>query len=235
MIRRGRQRNGVAMLRDCDGNPTPSSGCSSRGDSRAYPFALIPRQQGGDGLSTSSSDGTRNPESISPDSERARRDQDARTPPRYVKPQGDENEVHGVRMSLLRQSEPTRAPTPYELLLGSVAACTATTWGSTNHKRIPLAGVGIRLTFNRVHADDCMNCDVRTYGWTERIQSSVTTRGRFDAAQRKRLGRVARRCPVHKTLTNGVEIMDSVVPRPVRRWASGLAKGWPACSRSGPE
>ena len=109
-----------------------------------------------------------------------------------------------------RADEPPEAsgtdtgPTPYELLLGSLAACIATTLRLyANHKSIPLAGVG-------VHSDDCEDCDARTDGWIERIQSNVTIRGRFDTAQRKRLAQVAQRCPVHKTLANGVEIMDSV-------------------------
>ena len=102
-------------------------------------------------------------------------------------------------------------PTPYEMLLGSLAACTATTLRLyANHKGIPLRGVDVELTFGRVHADDCEDCDVRTDGWMEHIQSSVTIRGQFDEAQRKRLGQVASRCPVHKTLTNGVQITDTV-------------------------
>ncbi len=116
-----------------------------------------------------------------------------------------------------RADEPPEAsgtdtgPTPYELLLGSLAACIATTLRLyANHKGIPLEGVGVHLAFDRVHADDCEDCDTRTDGWIERIQSNVTIRGRFDAAQRNRLGQAAQRCPVHKTLTNGVEIMDSV-------------------------
>ena len=43
-----------------------------------------------------------------------------------------------------------------------------------------------------------------------RIQSHVTLRGSFDDAQRKRLAQVAQRCPVHKTLANGVHISDAV-------------------------
>ena len=123
----------------------------------------------------------------------------------------------GARQFTWRADEPPEAtgtdtgPTPYELLLGSLAACTATTLRLyANHKGIALEGVGVELTFGRVHADDCEDCDVRPDGWIERVQSRVTIRGRFDEAQRKRLGQVARRCPVHKTLTNGVQIADTV-------------------------
>jgi len=45
---------------------------------------------------------------------------------------------------------------------------------------------------------------------TELGASHVTLRGSFDDAQRKRLAQVAGRCPVHKTLANGVHISDAV-------------------------
>ncbi|MHC4610618.1 MAG: OsmC family protein [Planctomycetota bacterium] len=102
-------------------------------------------------------------------------------------------------------------PTPYEILLGSLAACIAITLRLyANHKSIDLAGVDATLEFDRVHADDCLNCHKRTDGWIDRIQTRVTIRGTFDDAQRTRLAQVAERCPVHKTLTNSVEIFDSV-------------------------
>ncbi len=102
-------------------------------------------------------------------------------------------------------------PTPYEMLLGSLAACiTATLRLYADHKGIDLAGVDVTLEFDRVHADDCVDCDQRKDGWIDRIQTEVTIRGTFNDAQRARLKQVAARCPVHKTLANGVEIFDSV-------------------------
>lgn len=102
-------------------------------------------------------------------------------------------------------------PTPYELLLGGLAACIAVTLRLyADHKGIDLKGVDVELEFDRVHADDCVDCDQRKNGWIERVQSRVTISGSFDEAQRKRLAQVAERCPVHKTLANGVEIFDSV-------------------------
>ena len=55
-----------------------------------------------------------------------------------------------------------------------------------------------------------MDCETRTDGWIDRIQTQVTIRGSFNDAQRTRLAQVAERCPVHKTLAKGVEIFDSV-------------------------
>ncbi len=123
-----------------------------------------------------------------------------------------------ARQFTWRSDEPVGAggtdlgPTPYEILLGSLAACIAITLRLySNHKGIALPEVVVRLDFDRVHADDCRDCDDRADGWIDRITSQVTIRGTFDDAQRRRLTQVAQRCPVHKTLANGVHLVDSVV------------------------
>ena len=102
-------------------------------------------------------------------------------------------------------------PTPYELLLGSLAACIALTLRLySSYKGLSLHSVRVELEFDRVHSHDCERCDERIDGRVERIQSSVTIRGDFDKAQKQRLTQIATRCPVHKTLTNGMQIFDNV-------------------------
>ena len=102
-------------------------------------------------------------------------------------------------------------PTPYEILVGALAACISITLRLyANHKGIPLQGVDVSAEFDRVHAEDCLECDNPEGGMIERIETRVTLRGTFDDAQRARLAQVAERCPVHKTLANGVQIFDSV-------------------------
>lgn len=102
-------------------------------------------------------------------------------------------------------------PNPYEILLGGLAACIAITLRLyANHKGIQLDGVGVKLEFDRVHADDCRECDIDEGGMIDRIRSSVTIQGSFDDAQKKRLAQVAERCPVHRTLTRRVQIFDTV-------------------------
>lgn len=102
-------------------------------------------------------------------------------------------------------------PTPYEILLASLAACIGVTLRVyARHKGIKLDGASVSLTFDRIHADDCEDCDERADGRIERIRSNVVIRGDFDDAQRARLIQVAQRCPVHKSLTHGVHISDSV-------------------------
>ena len=134
--------------------------------------------------------------------------------------EGTEVEIRARAFSW-RGDEPLAAggtdvgPTPYEILLGGLAACIAITLRLyANHKGIALGEVGVRLEFDRVHADDCADCDERADGWIDRIQSHVTIRGSFDEPQRVRLTQVAQRCPVHKTLANGVHMVDTVTFEP---------------------
>ncbi len=100
-------------------------------------------------------------------------------------------------------------PNPYELLLGSLAACTCVTlaW-YCRHKKIALESVSTTYDFSRVHADDCKDCDIPDRGFIEKITSNVHITGDFDEAQRKRLAQIAQRCPVHKTLAHGVAFED---------------------------
>ena len=100
-------------------------------------------------------------------------------------------------------------PDPYELLLGSLAACTCITiaW-YCRHKKLPLNSVSTTYDFSRIHAKDCEDCDIPDKGYIEKITSNVHIEGDFNEAQRKRLAQIAERCPVHKTLAHGVELED---------------------------
>jgi putative redox protein len=103
------------------------------------------------------------------------------------------------------------APNPYELLLGALAACTCITLSLySQHKGIALKSVETSYEFRRVHAEDCEGCEEATGGKVEQVTSHVRIAGDFDDAQRKRLAQVAQRCPVHKTLANGLRIVDRV-------------------------
>jgi putative redox protein len=100
-------------------------------------------------------------------------------------------------------------PDPYELLLGSLVACTCVTISAyCLHKGLPLESVSTTYDFSRIHADDCRDCDSQDKGFIEQITSNVHIEGDFDAAQRKRLAQIAQRCPVHKTLARGVQFED---------------------------
>ncbi|HEC13186.1 MAG TPA: OsmC family peroxiredoxin [Acidiferrobacteraceae bacterium] len=101
-------------------------------------------------------------------------------------------------------------PNPYELLLGSLAACTCVTISLyCRHKKLPLHSISTTYDYLRVHADDCKDCDMPDKGHMEVITSNVHIEGDFDEAQRKRLAQIVERCPVHKTLAHGIKFRDN--------------------------
>jgi len=94
-------------------------------------------------------------------------------------------------------------PNPYELLLSALGACTSMTIRMyANHKNIKLDDVQVRVTHDRVHADDCMECADRQ-GAIERFQRWISLKGDLTEAQKKRMLEIADRCPVHRTLESG--------------------------------
>jgi putative redox protein len=103
-------------------------------------------------------------------------------------------------------------PDPYEMLLGALAACTCiTVFAYAKRKGIDLHSVSARFHYEKVHSDDCRDCETDEVGWLDHVRSEVFVEGTFDEEQRKRLMEVAVRCPVHKTLAHGVTFTDHVV------------------------
>lgn len=101
-------------------------------------------------------------------------------------------------------------PNPYELLMSALAACTCLTLAMyCRHKGLTLTSIRASYHFANVHADDCVDCDESDTGFIQTITSNVNIEGDFDEAQQKRLTQIVSRCPVHKTLANGVKITDN--------------------------
>jgi len=97
-------------------------------------------------------------------------------------------------------------PGPYDLLLAGLGACTSMTLRLyADNKKWPLTRVSVRLTHNKVHAEDCLNCETKE-GMVDRIDRNITFEGPLDAEQRKRLLEIADKCPVHRTLESEIEI-----------------------------
>jgi putative redox protein len=97
-------------------------------------------------------------------------------------------------------------PGPYDLLLASLGACTSMTLRLyADNKKLPLQRVSVRLTHNKIHAEDCLNCETKE-GMIDRIDRNITLEGALSADERKRLMEIADKCPVHRTLESEIEI-----------------------------
>jgi uncharacterized OsmC-like protein len=113
---------------------------------------------------------------------------------------------------VLPADEPTEqggtatGPTPYDLLLAALGACTSMTVSMyARRKQWPLQHVTVHLRHSRVHAEDCAQCEA-TAKKLDRIERELELRGPLTDDQRTRLLSIAERCPVHVTLTSEIDI-----------------------------
>ena len=98
-------------------------------------------------------------------------------------------------------------PDPYTLLLAALGSCMSMTVTLyARKKQWPLEQVTVRLKQNRIHAKDCQECVPSQEGFIHRIEGSVSFAGPLSEEQRVRLGEIARKCPVHRTLTSPIHI-----------------------------
>lgn len=121
-----------------------------------------------------------------------------------------------IRGKTLVADEPKEAggtdegPTPYELLLGALGACTAMTIAIyAERKGWEISGVTVELEHDRIHARDCADCETQE-GYLDRIRKRIIVDGPLHEEQRARLEEISRRCPVQKTLANEIKVEDEL-------------------------
>jgi uncharacterized OsmC-like protein len=99
-----------------------------------------------------------------------------------------------------------RGPSPYDYLLAALGTCTAMTLRVyAEQKKWPLAGVTVRLNQQRIHAQDCADCESGS-GHVTAITREIALAGELSAEQRAKLLEIAEKCPVHRTLTGEIKI-----------------------------
>lgn len=97
-------------------------------------------------------------------------------------------------------------PNPYELLLAALGACTNMTVRMyAERKQWPLEGVQVSLSYARVHAEDCADCETKV-GMVDRIEVGISFTGDLSEEQQRKLLEIASKCPVHRTLVSRVQI-----------------------------
>lgn len=93
-----------------------------------------------------------------------------------------------------------RGPTPYDYLLIALGACTSMTiqmYAST--KKWPLEAAVIHLSHEKIHAEDCSDCETKK-GRIDCFKREIYLEGGLSNEQKQRLLQIADRCPVHRTI-----------------------------------
>jgi putative redox protein len=115
---------------------------------------------------------------------------------------GDEPKASGGR---------DEGPDPYELLLSALGSCTNMTLRMyADRKGWPLKEIRAVLTHSKNYAKDCVNCELPA-AKLDRVERRITLIGELSEEQRQRLLVIANLCPVHKTLTSGIDVHTELV------------------------
>jgi putative redox protein len=102
-------------------------------------------------------------------------------------------------------------PDPYELLLAALGTCTSMTLLLyARRKEWPLESVYVELSHDRVHARDCQECEESDDTMIDLFRQYIVVKGPLDQEQVQRLGEIAQRCPVHRTLTGNIRIVGEL-------------------------
>jgi uncharacterized OsmC-like protein len=91
-------------------------------------------------------------------------------------------------------------PTPYDLLLAGLGACTTMTLRMyAERKKIPLERASVTLRHDKIHGADCPECETKD-ARIDRISREIGLEGALSEDQRQSLLAIADKCPVHRNL-----------------------------------
>lgn len=102
-------------------------------------------------------------------------------------------------------------PTPYELLAGSLSACTAMTIQMyAKRKGWLIENVEVHTSYGRTYAEDCEICDQENKK-IDTFTREIKLTANLDEKQLARILQIADKCPVHKTLHSQTQVITSFV------------------------
>lgn len=93
-------------------------------------------------------------------------------------------------------------PTPTELILSGLAACTASTLRMYADRK--------DWELDRIDVELGIDIEKTGTGQISRINSTIKLSGNLDPEQKARLLEIAGKCPVHRLLTNPIEIKTTL-------------------------
>jgi len=112
---------------------------------------------------------------------------------------------------LIQDGGTDTAPTPMEIMLGTVGACIAvTTKAYAQRKGWPLDRVWVELDMERIKRED-YPAYTGDAAFIHEIREHIRFEGDLTDEQKQRLLAIAGKCPVHRTLENPVFFASNLV------------------------
>lgn len=101
-------------------------------------------------------------------------------------------------------------PSPYQLVAAGLGACTTMTIRMyARRKGIPLEHVAVDVSHDKVHAEECAQCETRP-GKLDVFRRAIRLEGDLSPDQRAALAEIADKCPVHRTLSER-SVIETVI------------------------
>lgn len=102
-------------------------------------------------------------------------------------------------------------PSPYDLLLAGLGACTAMTLRMVaDLKKMPLEKVIVKLKHEKLYAKDSKDCE-NCHSKIDHIERNIELIGDLSQEDKNKLLEIANKCPVHRTLTSKIMIETKLI------------------------
>jgi putative redox protein len=99
-------------------------------------------------------------------------------------------------------------PSPYGLLSGALATCTAMTLHAyAKMKQLPVTDIRVKVKHEKVHEVDCEHCEQDANAKVDQLERTIWIEGDLTDEARARMLQIAERCPVHRTLHSKMKIV----------------------------